>query len=405
MSFVKNLYRTYSISLIILSTQLWINFTSYYYTNVFSMESVLYINNRLLLFFLFQITLLEFLPGNKYCGPIPTDNRQITPVYKENGVKSFILTCLITQFCISIDVLNPLVIYFNVGIVWGLLNIYTLILCFYLLITIPSCFCDYFHNLNIIENFYIGQELYPIFHNLNIKFIINCRIGMMLWATLLIIYINSQYIMYRKSNPAMKVNFILQMIYIFKFFYCEKGYTNSLNIMHDKAGYYICWCYLVLVPSFYTLSSYHLVSYKGTNSENSKILLFTGLLGIILTYWIDYQKKLFRETNGKCKIFGKRPKYLNVFYLDNHDRHQTNKLLLSGFWCISKHFNYVTELIVAYSWCLCCSNSIHRYMYPIFLTGFLLHRAERDSERCNNKYFNWHRYCEIIKYKMIPGIY
>jgi 7-dehydrocholesterol reductase len=175
--------------------------------------------------------------------------------------------------------------------------------------------------------------------------------------------------------------------------------------MYDKAGYYICWVSLVLIPSFYTLSSYHLVSYKGANYVNSKILLFTGILGILLTYCIDYQKKLFRKTNGKCIIFGKKPKYLRVFYIDKHDRCNANKFLLGGFWCISKHFNYVTELITAYSWCLCCSNSIHTYMYPMFLTIFLIHRAERDSQRCNNKYLNWHRYCEIIKYKMIPGIY
>lgn len=393
--------KTLGISSIILSTQLCINLASYYCTFNFSLKNMTYIILSIWVFLILQINLLELLPGNVYNGPKSQDSRQIVPEYKENGVKAFIVTCLFTQLCISKGVLNPLTIYFNIGILWGLLNFYALILCAYLLIEVP----DYFHDYsNILERFYIGQELYPMFNNINIKFITNCRFGMMLWPVLLIIFINSQYQLYHRITSAMLVNFILQMIYIFKFFYWEKGYTFSLDIMHDKAGYYICWGCIVWVPSFYALTGYYLVSNKGTNLSDSITLLVTGLTGIVINYWADYQRKHFRETDGKCRIFGKRPKYLEAYYIDEHGHTKTNKLLVDGFWSISRHFNYVPELIAAYSWCLCC-NSIYGWLYPIFLTILLFHRAERDSQKCENKYLNWYKYCEIVKYKIIPGIY
>ena len=114
--------KTLGISSIILSTQLCINFASYYFTYDFSFYNILHINLSLWIFLILQINLLELLPGKLYYGPKSQDSRQILPEYKENGVKAFIVTCLFTQMCISKGVLNPLIIYFNMGILCSILN-------------------------------------------------------------------------------------------------------------------------------------------------------------------------------------------------------------------------------------------------------------------------------------------
>ena len=46
-----------------------------------------------------------------------------------------------------------------------------------------------------------------------------------------------------------------QLVYIAKFYWWETGYLRSLDIMHDRAGFYICWGCLVWVPSVYTSAS------------------------------------------------------------------------------------------------------------------------------------------------------
>lgn len=44
-----------------------------------------------------------------------------------------------------------------------------------------------------------------------------------------------------------QVSVILQLVYITKFFHWEMGYMNSMDIQHDRAGYYLCWGCLVSV--------------------------------------------------------------------------------------------------------------------------------------------------------------
>ena len=352
------------------------------------------------LFILFQYK-LTFLPGKYYYGPKSTDNRQILPIYKENGVKAFLLTCISTSIFCKYKIINYVIIYNNIYILWLSLNFYALILCIFLYkFSKLKLFNDYNSN---IEKFYLGQELYPIINNINIKFFTNCRFGMMLWPTLLIIYMFNHYENNNNNiNLSMLSNFSLQMIYIFKFFYWESGYMNSLDIIHDKAGYYICWGCIVWVTSFYTLSSYYLIKNEGVKNEISLYLLIIGLIGIILNYWCDYQKIIFRKSKGNCKIFFSKPSYIVVRY--KNDENNTNLLLTSGFWGISRHFNYVLELIASYAWSLNC-NSIFGLIYPIYLTVLLIHRCKRDNIKCSNKYSNWNEYCKIVKYKLIPYIY
>lgn len=50
--------------------------------------------------------------------------------------------------------------------------------------------------------------------------------------------------------------------------------------------------------------------------------------------------------------------------------------------------------------------SVIPYFYSVFFITVLIHRCGRDFERCAKKYGkDWDRYCSIVKYKFIPGIY
>lgn len=42
-----------------------------------------------------------------------------------------------------------------------------------------------------------------------------------------------------------QVSVVLQLTYITKFFHWEMGYMNSMDIQHDRAGFYLCWGCLV----------------------------------------------------------------------------------------------------------------------------------------------------------------
>lgn len=100
---------------------------------------------------------------------------------------------------------------------------------------------------NLLFDYYWGTELYPRILRWDVKQFSNCRFGMMAWPLLIISFSAKQSELDGLSN-AMIVSVALQLIYIAKFFVWETGYFRSLDIMHDRAGFMICWGCLVWVP-------------------------------------------------------------------------------------------------------------------------------------------------------------
>merc|ERR1712232_1012771 len=52
-----------------------------------------------------------------------------------------------------------------------------------------------------------------------------------------------------------------QYIYLVKFFIWEIGYMRTIDIVVDRAGFYIIWGCLVCVPGIYTMHTRFLVLY------------------------------------------------------------------------------------------------------------------------------------------------
>lgn len=86
------------------------------------------------------------------------------------------------------------------------------------------------------------------------------RFGLLAWELLVVAFFLAGW---RRNgfSLAHMVCAVLQTIYLAKFYWWETGYFNTLDIILDRAGYYICWGCLVFVPSLYTYSSYYLVAH------------------------------------------------------------------------------------------------------------------------------------------------
>lgn len=132
-----------------------------------------------------------------------------------------------------------------------------------------------------------------------------------------------------------------------------------------------------------------------------------GIMSLICNYWTDRQRQVFREKNGDLLIWGKKPKIIHANYITGDGKLRKSLLLVSGWWGIARHINYVFELSVAYAWCLpTLTSGLLGYFYSIFLTILLIDRAYRDELRCAEKYGEFYEeYCKIVKWKMIPKVY
>ena len=77
--------------------------------------------------------------------------------------------------------------------------------------------------------------------------------------------------------------------------------------------------------------------------------------------------------------------------------------------CVARHFQYFFELTAAWSWTLLANpwrNGALVLFYSVFLTILLTERAVRDHRKCLLKYGkHWDKYCKLVPWKILPGVY
>ncbi len=358
-------------------------------------------------FTVFQLVIMRLLPGKEFNGPItPKGN---VPVYKENGALAFITTMLV--FCVASFGLNlfpAAILYDNLGALFGALNLFSLIFCVFLYVKgrfFPSTTDSGITN-NMLFDYYWGTELYPQIGGWSIKKFITCRFGMMSWGLFLLSYAAKQAELGGITN-SMLISVALQLLYVGKFFVWEKGYLRSLDIMHDRAGFYICWGCMVWVPCVYTSPSMYLVLHPIQLSTGWAVAIFIlGAVSIFINYWADAQRLVTRASNGQCSVWGRKPVTVLAHYKTTDGQNKQSLLLASGWWGVARHFHYVPEIAGAFFWSLpALFDNFSPYFYICFLTVLLVDRAFRDDRRCANKYGqDWIKYCELVPYKIVPFV-
>jgi 7-dehydrocholesterol reductase len=358
------------------------------------------------IFMVTQLILMRIVPGKRVTGPITPHGN--VPIYKENGFPCYLITLALFYLgAFQFHWFSPAIIYDNFGALLGALNIFSLVFCLFLYIKgrVKPSSSDCGSSGNFIFDYYWGTELYPRVFGWDIKVFTNCRIGMMSWPIIILSFAAKQTELYGLSN-SMIVAVIIMMVYLTKFFIWETGYMRSMDIMHDRAGYYICWGCLVWVPGVYTSPILYLVNHPNHLPWLlAAIILILGVTSVLINYFADAQRQKVRATNGDCKVWGKKPEVIHATYTTEQGQQKQSLLLVSGWWSVSRHFHYLPEILGAFFWTV-PALFIHPlpYFYVIFLTALLVHRSLRDEERCQKKYGKyWDEYCQRVPTKMIPA--
>ncbi|KAG2003544.1 C-14 sterol reductase, variant 2 [Coprinopsis cinerea AmutBmut pab1-1] len=251
---------------------------------------------------------------------------------------------------------------------------------------------------NVIYDWFIGRELNPSIGSFDIMSFNELRPGMILWALIDVSMICEQAVRrggFSKVTDSMWLGSAFQIWYIADALYNEPALLTTIDIISDGFGFMLSFGDLVWVPFNYALQTRYLV-FNQVELGVSGVLLVLGVN--FLGYWI------FRSSNGEKNDFrnGKNPKGLK--YIETATG---SKLLISGWWGLSRHPNYVGDIIMAFAWSLVTGFSTPiTYFYPIFFTFFLMHRQARDEAKCQAKYGkDWDRYKTIVPYKILPYVY
>lgn len=94
------------------------------------------------------------------------------------------------------------------------------------------------------------------------------------------------------------------------------------------------------------------------------------------------------------------------------------RLLCSGWWGISRHINYLGEVLMALGLTLpggfpvsgidgtWTAIMILPWLYPLYNLALFLPREREDNKICEAKYGEaWKEYCKLVPYRIVPYLY
>jgi delta14-sterol reductase len=298
---------------------------------------------------------------------------------------------------------------------------------------------------NMLYDWYIGRELnprvsIPLLGEIDIKEWCELRPGMMGWILMDCTFVAHQYKAYGFVTDSILLITISQTLYILDSYWMESAILTTMDITTDGFGFMLAFGDLVWVPFIYSLQARYLAVYPLS-------LGLYGIAGVLAPVAIGYY--IFRSANNEKNRFRNNPKDPRIAHLKYIETKSGSKLLISGWWGTARHINYFGDWIQAWAYCLPTGiagylvqhssvapasgqsladgtfvfkgPSVHTevvqgaargygmiftYFYLIYFAILLIHRERRDEQKCIRKYGDdWKRYTDIVKSRIVPGIY
>jgi delta14-sterol reductase len=251
---------------------------------------------------------------------------------------------------------------------------------------------------NAVYDFFIGRELNPRIGSFDLKVFCELRPGLIGWAVLNLAMASKEYDETGSVSAGMILVNAFQFYYVFDAQLNESSILTTMDVTTDGFGYMLCFGDLVWVPFTYTLQCRYLATHPSPLSVLQIVIIIAlQLIGL----WI------FRGANSQKDLFRTNPNHPAVKHLKYIDTARGTRLMISGWWGVSRHINYFGDWLMAWAWCLPCGfASPVPYFYVIYFAMLLIHRQMRDDHQCTLKYgADWDRYCKEVPYRIVPYFY
>ena len=157
----------------------------------------------------------------------------------------------------------------------------------------------------------------------------------------------------------------------------------------------------VFYPYFYAIGLWSVADRPNPHAAAATLVgaTITFCLGWSLARGANLQKYAFKRDPG-AKFLG----WLAPVAITDGER----RLLVSGFWGVSRHVNYLGEILMATGLTLALGypGVWATWLYPLYYVALLVPRQIDDDRRCAAKYGPlWSEYCARVRYRIVPGVY
>ncbi|MCB1692853.1 MAG: DUF1295 domain-containing protein [Pseudomonadales bacterium] len=188
--------------------------------------------------------------------------------------------------------------------------------------------------------------------------------------------------------------------FVFDYLTFEEVHLYTYDFVAERVGFKLGWGCLVFYPYFYAVALWSAVDREP--GEGGSLVLFMSAViffaGWCLARGANMQKFYFKTSPDRT-FLGMVPRAL-----DDGER----RLLVSGFWGVSRHINYLGEILMGCGIALSVTayGAWWAWLYPLYYVALLVPRQMDDDARCAARYGDlWRRYVAEVRYRIIPFVY
>ena len=193
---------------------------------------------------------------------------------------------------------------------------------------------------------------------------------------------------------------IMISYFVWDYMTFEKVHLYTYDLFAERVGFKLGFGCLTFYPYFYPIALWTAVELPDPGTPVWLLIIYALIFfsGWSIARGANMQKYFFK-TEPERVFLGISPRTIS------DGRHT---LLVSGFWGLSRHINYLGEVLMGVGIALSVGYPAIPWvwLYPLYYVFLLGTRQRDDDRRCRAKYGElWDTYKNEVKYRIIPGVY
>ncbi len=189
--------------------------------------------------------------------------------------------------------------------------------------------------------------------------------------------------------------------FVAEYLHFEKVHLYTYDFIAERVGFKLGWGCLAFYPFFYCVGLWSTAELPNPHTPAALLVFYGALffLGWFLSRGANLQKYFFK-TQPEAPFLG--------FFVQRSISDGKKQLLCNGFWGLSRHINYLGEILMALGLTLALGHptELWPWLYPLYYVVLLVPRQLADDKLCAEKYGSlWREYCQKVPYRIVPWVY
>ena len=254
---------------------------------------------------------------------------------------------------------------------------------------------------SVLADFFLGRRFSPRFAGgrVDAKMFLYL-VGATMLALNILSFASYHFAEYGRSLPVMLYT-ALFFWFLVDYMTFEHVHLYTYDLVAERVGFKLVFGCLAFYPYFYLVGLWT-VAHREPAQVSALFLVVAAVVffsGWVLARGANMQKYVFKRDPEKEFLGIIEPEVIS----DGKRR-----VLCSGFWGLSRHINYLGEVLMASGLTLALGypGALLAWLYPLYYVLLLSTRQADDDRRCRRKYGElWEQYEERVPWRIIPGIF